>query len=255
MKKVLFAFAALSLVACQAEKNDSSSLAQAESAAALQMSTSASKTLAAGRYLVSVEMTGSCDDRSINLKQTYEYPNSNPSKQATVTLEADGDETDNLARLAVCRPNTKDRGTAVVVLGKAAKIRVKGFGAKLTKIEKIEKTSSVPMVHVNDLFAGDYVVTVSKPLVCTPMSFTAKKHTEFGDFNAETQQMERTVELKVGTPVLDNLIRPMICVASSFDATDSGVVYHQSTGSGTTIVGKDELQIKKIERITKKSSI
>ncbi len=193
-------------------------------------------------------MTGSCHDGVSNLKQTVEYPNANPEKTPTVTLEADGDETDNLMRTMDCRLGTKDVGTTIVTLAKASKVRAKGFAAKITKVEKIEKTSGVAMSHLGDLFAGDYVLTVEKGSVCTPTSFTAKKHYEFGDD-------VRTLELSAGTMIVDNLIRPMICMNPESGIRDSGSVYHVSAGGKQQIVGKGGVKVLKVERITKKSAL
>lgn len=249
MKQVLFVLAALSFAACQQDNNAESSLAAASASNnAFQVVTTPARSLGAGRYVVTVETTGSCHDGVSNLKQTYEFPNSNPEKTPTVTLETDGNETDNMMRTRECRLGTKDVGQTIVTLDKEGKVRAKGYAAKITKIEKIEKTSSVAMKHLGDLFAGDYVLSVSRPGICAPGTFTSKKHTEFGDSS-------RKLELSSGSSIVDNLIRPAVCVAASFDThLDSGSVYHVSAGGKMEIIGKD-MKIRKIERITKKSSI
>lgn len=250
MKKVLFVLAAMSLAACQHDNNTETSLSAASASGnAFQVVTTAARSLAAGRYVVTVETTGSCHDGVSNLKQTFEFPNSNPEKTPTVTLETDGNETDNMMRTMDCRLGTKDVGQTIVTLDKAGKVRAKGYAAKITKVEKIEKTSSVSLSHLGDLFAGDYVLSVSRAGMCAPGTFTSKKHTEFGENS-------KKLELTGGESIIDNLIRPMVCVASSLGAhLDSGTVYHVSAGGKMKILGKDGLRINKIERITKKSSL
>ena len=199
-------------------------------------------TLEAGEYLVRISTPELCSPSPFNVKQTHTYKDANPNKDVTVTLEFDRPISDNWIRTAVCREG-ENEGFAVVNLRKKFKLNAKG--ATVASVERVV-TSNADVRAARASLGGNkaYIVEMEATGSCNSAIAHFSSSIDFAAATGERANDEVTYERS--TALIDNLIRPAICMQ---DAVDYGFEYVATGDNATTVVAAGAVEGFKVMRI------
>jgi hypothetical protein len=165
-----------------------------------------------GDYVVSMKRPENCNPDQVTLRQSWEYPNSNSSREPVIRLTFGDRILRNEVRPAVCREGNI-QGSVVLRLNSPAKLALEGGLSALDKVEKIdlknaETGSNLGTKYTLKSGSGRTVLVFEAKASCMSATFTAGRLTKI----ATKPGAPETTFIYQDEIVMDNLIRPMACL-------------------------------------------